>query len=160
MCGTIRDTFVQNDTFALDDTIKDETLRSKSRGSSQPMVNSVVDVDLHVDLHEQDLHAAAESPPEFNETLFDESSSFEETVSLTQRLNENDSFEAALVDDEDVYRNMELKLVLAKAYIENGFVEEARALLQDISGRGHEEQQRRAMRLLREVNGGVTKRAS
>jgi len=83
-----------------------------------------------------------ESFPDVEEPEFDASSR-----NLTQTV------------DEGVQRDMELKLVLARAYIENRFLGEAAALLDEVIQKGTTKQQIQAELLKRDIDGDVRKRA-
>lgn len=95
---------------------------------------------------------------------FEATQPVESTMDFTQpmqvNMQVNTPGQGSNIHSEEHIRNMELKLVLAKAYIENGFVDEARALLRDVNAKGNDKQQKQANRLLREAGSSINKRAS
>ena len=63
------------------------------------------------------------------------------------------------VVDESTQRDLELKLVLARAYIDNRFLTEATDLLNEVVEKGTESQERQAKLMMRDIGGNFKKRA-
>jgi len=123
-------------------------------------------------VEEHDAYAAVDGPEQYDDTEavddteFVDESELTQTARLVSDRGENPSpvdlnlFDETENLDENSQRGMELKLVLASAYIDTRFLDEARLLLQEVFEKGTSTQKAQAKEMMQGLNRGHKKRAS
>lgn len=148
------DVSVKSAHLELDAAIADD-------GDDEQNPNSLISEEMDADQMAQDDSSLAGSLHESLDDLSVTDVSKNDAVSLQSKAsNEDVQGSDERVVDEGTQRDMELKLVLARAYIDNRFLGEARALLNEVLEKGATNQQIQAELLMQELRVKQKNRAS
>ena len=108
---------------------------------------------------------AVDESSEIDLNLFGEEDDASMRMDITEAIHQESDVDHHYLDgsqgvDDDLVRAMELKLVLARAYIDNGFAVEARALLEEVIEYGNDHQREQAATMIQELGKGFSQHAS